>query len=145
MDFKLDIDITNNTGEIKAEVVQKLLRGLRAVGAEAVGLAAEDCPVDTGLLRNSLAYGLAGEQPQTARGGHDYSDDSASQKAGYSGKLPSSKQDELTLYVGSNVEYAPYVELMDYEHTSGKAHFLRDAIQDNLDYFKEILEASLRA
>ena len=44
----------------------------------------------------------------------------------------------------TNVEYAPYVEYNDKaSHLSGKAHFLRDAVQNNLDHYRAIMEAAL--
>ena len=44
----------------------------------------------------------------------------------------------------TNVEYAPYVEFNDKaHHNTGKAHFLRDAVQNNLDHYRAIMEAAL--
>lgn len=40
--------------------------------------------------------------------------------------------------VGSNVEYAPAVELIDRPHQTGQAHFLRDSIQNNLKEYEQI-------
>jgi hypothetical protein len=42
------------------------------------------------------------------------------------------------------VEYAPYVEYGEYEHTTGKNHFLRDAATTHGDHYKEIMEAALK-
>jgi phage gpG-like protein len=52
---------------------------------------------------------------------------------------------EQAVYIGTNVEYAPYVEYGDYAHTTGKNHFLRDAAADHRDHYKEIMEAALKA
>lgn len=42
-------------------------------------------------------------------------------------------------YIGTNVEYAPYVEFNDNaQHKVGKAHFLRDAVADHSDEYKQI-------
>lgn len=46
--------------------------------------------------------------------------------------------------VGTNVEYAPYVEYNDNAHHDvGKAHFLRDSIATNLDEYKDIIKSYL--
>ena len=50
------------------------------------------------------------------------------------------------VYIGTNVEYAPYVEYRDKaRHTTGKAHFLRDAATTHTDHYKAIMEAALKA
>ena len=49
-------------------------------------------------------------------------------------------------YIGTNVEYAVYVELIDrYHHTNGKAHFLRDAAITHGDELKAVAEAILKS
>lgn len=53
--------------------------------------------------------------------------------------------DENAVYVGSNVEYAPYVEFRDVNHLSGKAHFLRDSISNHEDEYRAIIEAALNS
>lgn len=50
---------------------------------------------------------------------------------------------EKSVYVGTNVEYAVYQEYGDYNHTTGKKHFLRDAAANHKDHYLEILKASL--
>ena len=52
---------------------------------------------------------------------------------------------EKAVYIGTNVEYAPYVEYGEYKHTVGKNHFLRDAATNHSDHYKAIMEAALKA
>lgn len=60
------------------------------------------------------------------------------------GSIDSAVVDD-TAFVGTNVEYAPYVELIDKRrHTTGKAHFLRDSVANHDDEYRKILEAALR-
>lgn len=48
-------------------------------------------------------------------------------------------------YIGTNVEYAPYVEFNDNaQHKVGKAHFIRDAVADHSDEYKQIADTYLR-
>ncbi len=47
--------------------------------------------------------------------------------------------------IGTNVEYAPYVEFNEKaNHPTGKAHFLRDGIQNNMGEFKKIIETEMK-
>lgn len=54
-------------------------------------------------------------------------------------------EDDNETRVGSNVEYAPFVEFMDRTHKVGKAHFLRDSIAKHEDEYRAIIEAALNA
>lgn len=49
---------------------------------------------------------------------------------------------EKTTYVGTNVEYAPYVELGT--SRMGEKPYLRPSIQDHLDEYKNIIETELK-
>ena len=49
-----------------------------------------------------------------------------------------------TAYVGTNVEYAIWVEVKDVNHTSGQAHFLRDGVAQHGDEFETIAKAVLQ-
>lgn len=53
--------------------------------------------------------------------------------------------DETTVYVGTNVEYAPMVEMRSAKHTTGRAHFLRDSVSTHGDEYRAILEAALKS
>lgn len=49
-------------------------------------------------------------------------------------------------YIGSNVEYAPEVELDDkVTHKTGKAHFLRDAATNHSEEYKERFIKALKS
>ena len=53
------------------------------------------------------------------------------------------KIDEQSTYIGTNVEYAPYVEAGSSHNTAH--HMLRDACQNHTDEYKAIAEAALKA
>ena len=107
----MEVNITDNSPEVQAAFNDKIALVLGAIGEIAEGYAKEDCPVDTGRLRNSITHRTEGK-------------------------------DE---YIGTNVEYAPYVELIDrYNHTNGKAHFLRDAATTHGEEFKTTAEIILK-
>lgn len=51
-----------------------------------------------------------------------------------------------TAYIGTNVEYAKYVEYNDRaRHTTGKAHFLRDAATTHTQEYKNIVLEQLKS
>ena len=57
----------------------------------------------------------------------------------------SNKVDGNSVYIGTNVEYAPYVEFNDSaHHETGKAHFLRDAATTHGDEYKRIAELVMK-
>ena len=53
------------------------------------------------------------------------------------------KIDEQSTYIGTNVEYAPYVEAGSSHNTAH--HMLRDACQNHTDEYKAIAKAALKA
>ncbi len=53
-------------------------------------------------------------------------------------------KEELAAYIGTNVEYAPYVEYGEAKHENGKAHFLRDAAADHSERYKELMLMALQ-
>lgn len=87
---------TSHADEVLAELNRKAGMILTAIGEKAEGYAKDDCPVDTGNLRNSISNAV--------------------------------NDDEKFVAIGTNVDYAVYVEFNDYvNHVNGKAHFLRDS------------------
>jgi len=90
---------------------------LTAVGIVLEKRAVDLCPVDPGRLRGSLTYATYSERDYTHPPATN--DDEVSRP-----------QDKHTLHVGTNVEYAPYVE---YGYAiSGKGYFWRKAGQSYL-------------
>lgn len=110
----VSVELTDHSAEVLAAMKQQVLLGLEMMGQEAEGYAKDDCPVDTGRLRNSIAHAVDGG--------------------------------ENIVYIGTNVEYAPYVEYGEKaQHTTGKAHFLRDAAANHGEHYSAIMEAALKS
>lgn len=135
------IIVKDYINDLDSALDAKLRLGLKAVGQEIEGKAKRNCPVDTGLLRNSITWALCGE----AVASPEYHADDLSKSGTYSGTPPKDRDDELSVYVGSNVDYAVYVEYGDRSHKTGQAHFLRDAVQDNVGLYQSILQAALNS
>lgn len=68
-------NMNDNTDEVLAKFAEAKQRALERIGLQAEGYAKKECPVDTGLLRNSITHAT----------------------------------DEDAAYIGTNVEYAPFV------------------------------------
>ena len=144
--------VEDNTDEVMAKIEDKIVLALDLMGEVVEGYAKDDCPVDTGLLRNSITHAVSG---QGAAATSYHADrgitgrDAASAGAGvvrvgrYTGPIGSA--DEKACYVGSNVEYAPFVEFRDASHQVGKAHFLRDAGQDHIAELRDVAQKTLRS
>jgi phage gpG-like protein len=141
--YKLVIDV-DNRDEILGELDEAIDRALESVGMAASDYAAAKCPVDTGLLRNSITYALHGKEAAIA----SYESNETSKRTGktikketgsYSGTAP---DDEKAVYVGTNVEYAAYVEYGDSGGTPRP--FLKPAIMDHKDEYKRLAEDALK-
>lgn len=108
-DLNIEVKLDINTKALKNAAAEQIQAALEEIGMKAENHAKLICPVDTGLLRNSITH----------------------------------TQEDKTAIIGSNVEYAPYVEL----GTSKRAAtpFLTPAIQDNVGEYKAILEKHLKS
>lgn len=130
-------DLVDNSDRILREFDRKIALACELIGVEAERNAKEDCPVDTGRLRNSITYavkegqGLANQEPGEQADPEEYQ------------KL--TEPEEKTVYIGTNVKYAPPVELRDVTHKSGKAHFLRDAVANHGKKYEEIAKTALKS
>lgn len=123
---KVQIKVTSHKDEALLELKKKVSIALEAIGAEAATYAMKDTPVDTGRLRNSIAWATN----QHMGGGPE-----ASGKKG--------EPEDNAVYIGTNVEYAVYVEYGNQKHVVGKNHYLRDAAANHSEHYKEILRAAL--
>lgn len=140
-----EIKLTDYSPEVLKQMEEQVLLGLELIGQEAEGNAKGECPVDTGLLRNSITHALAGKAPATKSYKADKPDKNGVTKSGtYKGKTPK-QGNEHSVYIGSNVEYAVDVEFnATKKHDTGKAHFLKDAATTHTDQYKEIMKLALK-
>ena len=117
-------------------------RGLTAIGLMAEKYAKKNCPVDTGLLRNSITYAIAGYEAHVKQYRRDNFKTGESKKHTYKGYdgVMDGKKDEA-VYIGTNVDYAPYKEL----GARGKTglFFLRKAATEHASEYGKIMKGSL--
>ena len=149
IDIKVD-----NTDLIKNATLEAIETALEAVGMQVEGYAKLLCPVDTGLLRNSITHAVHGQPvavdnyatnpthattEATKRAGTAGKRVSPSREGAYSGNAPSG---DRAVYIGTNVEYAPYVEVSS---SGRKAQpFLKPAVENHRKEYEEIFEEQLK-
>lgn len=148
------ITVQDNTEAVKEAIGQAMYKALYKAGEVAEGDVKKACVVDTGLLRNSITFAVSGDAPSIteykSNGSHASTPvTEANGTAGkpvnpvktgsYSGTVGNT--DEKVVYIGTNVEYAPYVEY----GTSGTTAkpFLKPTIEKNMDKYKRIIEDTL--
>lgn len=152
----INVRVKDNTKDIMQAVDDKIKLALGLMGEVVEGYAKDDCPVDTGLLRNSITYAVSGQGTATTSYHASYGSNrsksgkrisAGNKNAGsvrvgrYAGTIGNAS--ENACYVGSNVEYAPVVEFKDISHKVGKAHFLRDAGHNHIDELKDVAQKAL--
>ena len=128
----------DNTKEVLSALEKAIERGLEAIGLTAEGHAKKDpnMPVDTGLARNSIAHAVSGKEASVS----EYKADKGDKKGSYSGTAPNDK--EKAVYIGSNVEYFPYIELGS--KSIDARHVLKRAATDHTDEYKKLMDGSMK-
>ena len=148
----ITVNLISNRALVEAALPGAIERALEAVGLQAEGYAKMKCPVDTGLLRNSITHAVGGKAPALSsyqsNPVHAISD--ATRRAKTAGKLAKIRTgtysgtapEEQAVYIGSNVQYAAYVE---YGTSKTKAQpFLKPAVTNHTQEYQEIVERFLK-
>jgi phage gpG-like protein len=94
----LDVRIESHVDEFTEEMKQKCEAFLESIGQTAASAAADipNFPVKTSRMRNSINWATHEKHGTGREGG---------------GSTPLMQPEELSVYIGTNVEYAPYHEL----------------------------------
>ena len=134
-----EFELKSNRKEVLRASEEAVERGLAAIGMQAVTYTHRPkkrggTPVDTGRLRNSIAWATASQ----SGGGME-----KPPLCGGTDAPPGGGADDHTVIIGTNVEYGEFVE----EGTSNRkpAHMLRNALTDGSDKYARIMEAALKA
>lgn len=130
--------VTSNISEHDRKFAKAVEKALRLVGGQAERFAKETISdmgaVDTGFLRNSITWALDGESANV----EEYKDDAENQTGAYDGETPKDGKGERSVYIGTNVYYAPYVE---YGTSKMQARpFLSTSIQSHKSDFEELFK-----
>lgn len=146
MDISVELT-ADNVDKVLEELAKQVEIGLEAVGLQAekhaINNITENGTVDTGLLRNSITHAVAGHSPEK----QSYTADKGGGYGSYSGTVGTER--DKAVYIGTNVEYAPYVEY-GHQQYGGGGHvpakpFLKPAVTDHIDEYKKIIETALKS
>ena len=144
--------------EDKTEEVMEAMHDALKTAMEACGIQAEahavnyitsQGAVDTGLLRNSITSVIGGEKPKKPNAHGDnpskYGKKQAIPFRPYNGTAPADPEGKVTVYIGSNVEYAPYVEMgtQNGRHRMAARPYLKPAVDNHQDEYKRIIQEIL--
>ena len=133
----MDVRVVDNSDQFKKAMAEAVLRALETCGLVAEGYAKKLCPVDMGLLRNSITHALSGEAPAITEYESTKKDKTGAKKRGsYSGEAPGSKVP--CVYIGTNVEYAAYVELGTSRQIAQP--YLKPAVADHAKKYAQIIK-----
>lgn len=136
--MSMDVKVKSNINEVVRALGQQAIVALEECGLAAEGYAKRLCAVDTGLLRNSITYAVDGRGPATGA----YSDNSGEQHGSYSGSAPAESGNNRSVYIGTNVEYAPYVEMGT--SRAPAQPFIQPAVESHGNEYKQILQSHLQ-
>lgn len=136
----MPVKFTSNASAVLGELDRRIKMAGEIIGGMAEGYAKALAPVDTGLLRNSITHALGGEPPAISK----YKDDKGLQTGSYSGVvMPKDGDGQVTVYVGTNVQYAPYQELGAPNAHVPPHPFLRPAVENHTNEYQDVLKSIL--
>ena len=146
----VQIYVSNDrTTRIIRDVNEKCIDALELCGQQGernakINLEHDPRRIDTGLLRNSVTHALAGNAPAiltyTGSNASRYHPDDGIPSGSYSGIMPN--EGKMAVYIGTNVEYAPYVEYGTQRMRAN--HFIRNSLSEHIPEYKQIIETVLR-
>ena len=163
------VEFKDHSEDVLAAFQKAVVAALTECGMVAGGHAkktiTENKNIDTGLLRNSITYALSGEQPAISNYKADTPKPNRENAGNYSGTAPESSGG-MSVYIGTNVEYGPYVELATgkhnpsgrptswtYKDSNGNWHktggnparpFLKPAVADHKEQYLKIINKHMR-
>ena len=141
------VEYKDNSKAILDDMEKSLLQAATMIGGTIEGHAKELAPKDTGLLTNSITYAIGGETPHTTT----YRSDDRGKEGNpievveghYEGSAPPDSKDQVTVYVGTNVKYAPYQELGAPSIGLPARAFLRPAFENFKSEIEQIVKKCL--
>lgn len=147
MSKDFEFKIVDNSAQFIAAKDERVRTALTAVGIQAVSHVQRNYTVngrvDTGLLRNSVAYAISGDKPSkdSYSGTTGQKSGRPGSTGGYSGTAPADTPNKPAVYVGTNVDYALYIE--EGTRKNAGTHDIKNAMTDNLSEYKAIFKEYL--
>lgn len=134
MSKEVKIDVNSHKDDFLKEFDRKREMVLEEIGLIAERYAKDGAHVDTGRMRNSITHATS-----RYSGVGSYRDDKGNKYADASAK---STPEEDAVYIGTNVEYAPYVELGTSRNDAYP--FLRPAVQNHIKEFQDLIRETMK-
>ena len=139
-----EVKVVSNITYVRKATEKSMKKAARMIGGTVAGHAVEACPVDTGLLRNSITFALGGQLPNITEYQSNDIDKNGKRiettKGQYEGEAPEDESGQITVYVGTNVQYAPYQELGAPNINLDARPFLRPAMENFKSEIEQIIE-----
>lgn len=135
----VEFTVTSNKDLIKEQTEDAIITALQSCGVQAQAHATAEITaqgaVDTGRLRASITYAVSGDSARQ----HSYSDNLGN---GYTQSVEGAgdRKDQI-MYLGTNVEYAPYVEQGTQKMPARP--FIRPALENYLSEYEQIFQMVL--
>lgn len=137
-----NVTLTDNSEAVKRAMQERADVILEAIGQKAAsnarGYLRASEAIDTGNLRNSVAYAVSGGPAITKNGESSWKADRGKGKGTYKGTAPNDKNGQKVVYIGTGVEYAVWVETGT--RKIGPRPFLKPAAENHKDQYKAIAE-----
>lgn len=136
------MEFHSNADKALRQLDKQMQQAVDMIGGIIESAAKDLCPVDTGLLRNSITHGGAGGK----LGATEYASDDGGTTGQYAdANIPADEGgNKYVVVVGTNVQYAPYQELGAPNRNVPPSPFLRPAFEDNMETAKTVVETLLK-
>jgi DNA-directed RNA polymerase subunit L len=125
----IDIQVTDNSKQFADALERRVPIILEACGLVGEEHAKNDARVDTGRYRSSITHTVSGQGGQV----HEYRDNNGKQ---FTETLQAVPESERAVYIGTNVEYALYLEQKD--------HTIKNAIANHVKEYKKIIQDGMK-
>ena len=146
--MSVEIDVKINIDKLFDDLEENLDATLESVGAYILAGAVQKAPTDTGLLKNSLTYAIAGEPPKKRDYRADEPDKTGKVNSGHYEGSTTKSPGEHAVLIGSNVPYAIYQEIgpMSGKRTWRYTPYLRPTVEAALKSgaLKKLIETGLK-
>ena len=142
----VEFTLTSNAKLIKEQTAEAIITAMKTVGSQAQGHATAEITaveaIETGRLKNSITFAVSGDPARE----YKYTDDGRDgDKKEYTDRIEDAgDENDFTLYLGTNVEYATFVESgTGGDKKKGARPFIRPAVENWISEYQQIFQQEL--
>lgn len=136
----VEFSMQSNADLIKEQTEEAIITALQSVGVQAQGHATAEITavdaIETGRLKASITFAVSGDSARQ----HTYTAENSGETFTDQVEDAGDSKDH-TLYIGTNVEYASYVEMGTSKMPARP--FIRPAVENYLSEYQQIFEQEL--